>query len=213
MIDAIIFDAEGVVFDSETIWDKGQREFLGRRGISYDRRVLKPQLTGRSLVEGVRVMQDLYGFSGDLQELARERIDIVRPFFETEVRFLNGFLEFFMQFRSNYKTCIATSLASNLLASLEKSLQLSSLFAGNVFSIADVGNVGKPAPDLFLFAARRLDTQAAHCLVIEDAPLGIAAAKRAGMRCVALTTTYEREMLTEADLIVESFAQLDLSQM
>jgi beta-phosphoglucomutase-like phosphatase (HAD superfamily) len=213
MIEAIIFDGEGVVFDSETIWDKGQHEFLGRRGIAYDRSRLKPLLTGRSLVEGVRVMQGLFGFAGDPEVLARERLEIVRTFFETEITFLEGFLTFHTQVRAFCKTCIATSLAPDLLSVVDRSLELSDLFSGKVFSLAHVGNKGKPEPDLFLFAARQLGSPVEHCLVIEDAPLGVEAAKRAGMRCVALTSTYKRELLTAADLVVDQFQEIDLNKL
>ena len=63
VITTIIFDAEGVIFDSEPVWDRAQLEFLRRRGVIYRREQLKPLLTGRSLIEGVRVMQEMYRFS------------------------------------------------------------------------------------------------------------------------------------------------------
>jgi beta-phosphoglucomutase-like phosphatase (HAD superfamily) len=213
MIETVIFDGEGVVFDSETIWDKGQREFLGRRGVVYDRSRLKPLLTGRSLAEGVRVMQGLFGFAGDPEALAQERLEIVRSFFETEISFLEGFLTFHAQVRSFCQTCMATSLAPDLLSVVDRSLDLSRLFAGKVFSLAQVRNKGKPEPDLFLFAAQQLGSRAEHCLVIEDAPLGVEAAKRAGMKCAALTSTYTRELLTAADLIVDHFQEIDLNKL
>lgn len=211
MIDTIIFDAEGVVFDSEAAWDKGQIEFLGRRGIVYEREKLKPFLTGRSLVEGVQVMQGIYGFSGDPEELAKERIAIVSQFFKNGLSFIEGFLEFYRKTHGHYKTCIATALTGDLLATVERTLDLSRLFSGNVFSINDVGNIGKPQPDIFLYAARKLHVPVEHCLVIEDAPLGVEAAKRAGMKCLALTTTYKREMLSAADWIVNGYGEIDLS--
>lgn len=211
MIDTIIFDAEGVVFDSELVWDNGQVEFLGRRGIVYERDKLKPLLTGRSLIEGVQVMQQLYGFPGDTEELAKERRSIVSSFFKDGVPFIEGFLEFYKKLQGHYKTCIATSLNGELLAIVEKTLDLSRLFARNVFSIADVGHIGKPQPEIFLYAAKRLHATVECCLVIEDAPLGIEAAKRAGMKCIALTTTYRRELLSEADWIVDGYKEIDLS--
>ena len=213
MIEAVIFDGEGVVFDSETIWDKGQHEFLGRRGIRYNRSQLKPLLTGRSLVEGVRVMQGLFGFAGDPEVLARERLEIVRSFFETEITFLEGFLAFHAQVCAFRKTCMATSLATELLFVVDRSLGLSQLFAGKVFSLAQVSNKGKPEPALFLFAAQQLGSPAKHCVVIEDAPLGVEAAKRAGMKCIALTSTYNRDLLTAADRIVDKFPEIDLNQL
>jgi len=213
MIDTIIFDGEGIVFDSEAAWDQGQIEFLGRRGITYEREDLKPLLTGRSLVEGVQVMQKVYRLEGDPVELAKERLSIVRHCFAQGVNFIPEFSEFYEKVRNNYKTCLATSLATELLTIVETTLNLKGLFANNIFSIADVNNIGKPQPDLFLFAAEKLHTKVENCLVIEDAPLGIEAAKRAGMKCIALTTTYRKEKLSQADLVVDHYREIDLEKL
>ena len=64
MIDTLIFDFDGVIADSEDIWDKGQTEFLRRKGFVYNRAKTKHLMTGKSLVDGVKVMQGIYGFSG-----------------------------------------------------------------------------------------------------------------------------------------------------
>ncbi len=88
-------------------------------------------------------------------------------------------------------------------------MNLKCLFGENIFFISDVGGKGKPEPDIFLYAAKRLQSLVEECVVIEDAPLGIAAAKRAGMMCIALTTTYERAKLLEADVVVDDFAQIE----
>jgi HAD superfamily hydrolase (TIGR01509 family) len=212
MIDTIIFDAEGVVFDSQTLWDQGQAEFLGRRKIPYNRETIKHLLTGRSLSEGARVMQEVYGFPGDPEELAAERLEIMKKLFTASLTFIDGFVSFHRSVRENYKICLATSLATELLGIAESTLNLSSVFSGNIFSIKDVGGVGKPQPDIFLYAAEKLQSPAKTCLVIEDAPLGVEAAKRAGMQCVALTTTYGQDKLIQADLIVDSFAQIELEK-
>lgn len=211
MITAIIFDAEGVVIDSEGIWDCGQAEFLRRHGVRYEREVLKPLLTGRSLVDGVRVMQERYGFPGDLHTLVRERLAIVAELFATGVSWIKGFEEFYARVCRRYRTALATALDPALLAVIDRRLRLSELFQGRVFSLVDVEGVAKPDPALFLHAASMLQTTPAHCLVIEDAPLGIEAAQRAGMQCVALTTTYDRSYLLHADAVIEDYAQLDLS--
>ena len=211
MINTIIFDAEGVVFDSEAAWDNGQAEFLSRRGIIYERQKLKPLLTGRSLVEGVQVMQKMYGFRGDPEALAKERKEIVGKFFQEGLSFIEGFLEFYGKIHGYYKTCIATALTDDLLATVERTLDLSKLFSENIFSITDVGNIGKPKPDIFLYAAKKLHVPVEYCLVIEDSPLGIEAAKRAGMKCLALTTTYNRDLLSAADWVVDGYRKIDLS--
>ncbi|MCS6927603.1 MAG: HAD family phosphatase, partial [Candidatus Binatia bacterium] len=162
-------------------------------------------------VDGVRVMQERYGFPGDLHRLARERLAIVKELFATGVSWIEGFEEFYARVRGRYPTALATALDPDLLAVVDRRLHLSELFQGRVFSLADVGGVAKPDPALFLHAASMLQAAPAHCLVIEDAPLGIEAARRAGMRCVALTTTYDRSCLLHADAVIDHYAQLDLS--
>lgn len=208
MIDTIIFDADGVILDSEKLWDKGQEEFLRRRGFKYDRDKLKHLMTSTSPAEGVLVMQKHYGFTGDPDILARERIAIVRSLFETELVMVNGFLEYFNSIKNTRKTCIATSLDNELLAIADNKLCLAGLFGPNIFTIAQVGHKGKPDPAIFLYAAQQLGSRPEQCLVIEDSPYGITAAKSAGMRCIGLATTYGQEMLSQADLVVQRFDQI-----
>jgi HAD superfamily hydrolase (TIGR01509 family) len=210
MIDTIIFDADGVILDSEKLWDKGQEEFLRRRGFKYDRDKLKHLMTSTSPAEGVLVMQKHHGFTGDPDVLARERIQIVRNLFETELSLMEGFLDFFNSVRNTHKTCIATSLDEELLSIAERKLGLAALFGPNIFTIAQVGNKGKPDPAVFLYAAQKMASRAEQCLAIEDSPYGITAAKRAGMRCIGLATTYGREMLYEADTVVQTFDQITI---
>jgi HAD superfamily hydrolase (TIGR01509 family) len=210
MIDAIIFDAEGIVIDTETIWDKGQAIFLQRRGFVYDRERIKPLLTGRTLAEGVEVMKQAYRFDGDTEALARERADIVRELFMHETTFIDGFLPFFATVRARYKTCIATSMDQELLKLIDQHLNLSTLFENRIYTLDKVGFRSKPNPDIFLYAAQQLESSPGNCVVIEDAPHGIDAAKRAGMRCIAISTTYDPGKLQQADFVVDSYAEIDL---
>jgi beta-phosphoglucomutase-like phosphatase (HAD superfamily) len=206
---AIIFDGEGVVIDSEPIWDLSQREFLDRRGIAYAREEVKPLLAGRSLMEGVRVLQVKYGFGGDVQALAQERADIVRHLFK-RVGFVPGFQEFFGRIRGRYKTCLATVMPSDLLAVVVESLELRSLFGPHIYCPDNEGLPSKPEPDLFLHSARQIQANPEDCVVIEDSPNGIEAANRAGMFSIGITTTFSSDRLHAADLIVSSFSDIPL---
>jgi beta-phosphoglucomutase-like phosphatase (HAD superfamily) len=71
----------------------------------------------------------------------------------------------------------------------------------------------KPAPDIFLFAAKKLGVDPANCVVVEDAVNGIQAAKAAGMRCVAVATSFPSEKLGEADVVRERIADIRLSDL
>jgi beta-phosphoglucomutase len=209
VIEAILFDCDGVVLDSETIWDRCEAEFLGRRGIAFDIARTKPLITGLGQRAGVLLLQEQYGIEGDPDALVAERLEIIRGLFEREVRFTGGFPEFFeRKVRGRYATCIATSMPEELFAVADRKLGLSRFFGSRVYFPSHVGGRAKPAPDLFLYAAAQLGASPDRCLVIEDSPRGIEAARRAGMPVVGLATTHERELLREADRVVGSFSEI-----
>ena len=208
MIDTILFDAEGVVIDTEPMWDKTQEEFLRRRGVAYDRDKLKHLLSGRSLLEAIEITKVECGLSGDTRLLSEERVTLFRRLLEQNVGFIAGFMEFFQRIRPAFKTSIATAMAEDLLEIVDRRLELSALFDGKVFSLAALGLPSKPNPDIFLHAARQLGSKPETCLVIEDAPHGVEAARRAGMRCIAIATTYDHGKLRGADRVVDSFAEI-----
>lgn len=211
MIKSIIFDADGVIIDNESLWDLGQTEFLSRRGFVYDRAKTKHLLTGRSLSEGAKIMQEQYGCPGNPETLGQERLEIMKTLYPN-INFMPGFLEFFAKVKDTYKTAIATSSNLDLFKMADAKLGLSKLFNNHIYFLKDVNNVSKPEPDIFLFAAKMLNTPPSECLVIEDAPNGVLAAKKAGMKCLAHSATHGKEHLTGADVIVDNFEQIDLSQ-
>jgi beta-phosphoglucomutase-like phosphatase (HAD superfamily) len=211
MIHAIIFDAEGVVVDTEKTWDRAQDEFLRRHDLRYDRRKTKHLLSGKSQAEAIEIMKSECGLTGDVPSLIRERLELVRRQLEKQVEFVPGSCEFFWKIQPTCKTCIATAMPEELLAIVDARLGLSKLFGGRIYSLIDVGQRSKPNPDLFLHAASQLEVRPENCVVIEDAPHGVEATRRAGMKCIALTTTYDRRKLSNADVVVDAFDQIDLA--
>jgi beta-phosphoglucomutase-like phosphatase (HAD superfamily) len=79
----------------------------------------------------------------------------------------------------------------------------------SVFVTGEEVERGKPNPDIFLLAAERLNVPPDHCLVLEDAVNGVAAAKAAGMKCVAITSTHQNADLVNADLVINDFSALN----
>ena len=210
MRDTIIFDGEGVVLDTEKLWDRGQEEFLRRRHIAYDRNSIKPLLAGRSMLEGVRILQAEYGFAGDPELLARERIDIVKELFARDTQFIPGFEEFYRRLPPGFKTCIATVMPKELLEAAVAKLRLSKLFGERIYDPESEGLPSKPEPDLFLYAAAQLRSSPASCIVIEDSPNGLEAARRAHMFSIGIATTFKTDELAQADLVVRSFEEIQL---
>lgn len=208
-IEAVIFDAEGVVVATESLWDKSMEVFFARRDWVYDRAFLKPKIAGTDLMHGTRILQSLYPFKGDVKTLAHERLAITAQLFQQEISWIPGFNSFFKRLQAEgIPLCIATSMAKELMPAVDQRLGLLKCFQNRVFHVADAGGRSKPFPDLFLFAAAQLKVQAEHCLVIEDAPNGIQAAQAAGMHCAALTTTFAPDLLQSADVIADSYEEL-----
>lgn len=214
MIDTIIFDAEGVVVDTEPLWDKSQEIFLERRGLTYDKKKLKPLMAGKSLVDGVVVMKQFYDLPGDKNDLAEERLTITRDLFASESQFIDGFLEFFEAVKhQRFKYCIATSMEKSLMLLINDNLKLTEMFHGKIFFISDVDNRSKPDPAIFVYAGGKLESEPETCVVIEDSVNGVVGAKKAKMYCIGLTTTFSREQLFRAmaDRVVDSFADIPLN--
>ncbi len=209
--EAILFDCDGVVLDSEILWDRCEAEFLRRRGIEFDAGRTKPLITGLGQTASVLLLQEQYGVPGDPEALVAERLGIIRGLFEEAVRFTPGFENFFEEkVRGRFKTCIATSMPEELFDVAGRRLGLRRFFGEHVYFPSHVGGRAKPAPDLFLYAAAQLATPPERCLVIEDSPRGIEAGKRAGMTVIGLATTHERALLAEADWVVAGFGEVDL---
>lgn len=212
-IEAIIFDMEGVVVDTESLWDEVAKMVLGKRGFEYDREKTKPRMMGTTIEGGAAILKELYGIEDDVQEIAGERRDFSRQLLSEIVDFVPGFLEFYEIIRRKYKTAIATSAERVPLTSIDNRLKLTDLFNGHIYSIEDIGFIPKPNPDIYLYAAAKLGVKPSLSVGIEDSPNGIEAINRAGMKSIAITTSTIRERLTAANLVVDSFTEVDLSKL
>lgn len=208
---AIIFDLEGVIVDSEKLWDKCAVIFLKNHGFRYQREPHKPMLMGRTLEEGVEIWKKEIGLKGDTKKLAQERRDIIREMYY-ETNFIPGFLDFFDRIKNKYKTGVGTSIERPFLAIVDNKLGITKMFKGHVYSIADIGFISKPNPDIFLHVAKKLNVDPEGCVVFEDSPNGVKAAKNAGMMCVATTNTTTRDLLADADIIIDSWSDDQLKQ-
>lgn len=209
---AIIYDLDGTIVDTEKVWDTAAHEFLRRHGHVYNRAATKHLMMGGTLEQGAVILRDYYGFTGTPTALANERRQIFTDLLKQAVKFIPGFTGFHASLKATHKMAIGTSMERAFIAMIEHHLQLSHYFGDHIYSIEDIGFIAKPHPDIFLYAAKQLGVDPADCLVIEDAPNGVLAAKAAGMACAALTTSTTPERLIDAgaDQIVRSYAEIGL---
>jgi beta-phosphoglucomutase family hydrolase len=187
-IAALIFDIDGTIIDSMPYHGKSWPIMLARYGVGDEHVELLNRSAGRT---GVELMRDIFG--ADLPEeraraMVEEKESIYREMFRPDFREVAGFVEFARTAKqAGLKLALGTAGNLENIAFAIAGLGLPDFFDAAV-GAADVAR-GKPEPDIFLEAARRLNVPPAQCIVFEDAPLGIEAARRAGMRAVALTTS------------------------
>ncbi len=183
---AVIFDCDGVLVDSEPLALEVMMAELRDLGLDLSPAEIHARFTGRSLEDCERQINDLAGPRRTLGFAPRfeERLAAV---FAERLEPVPGAAEALDALRAARVPVAVASSGSH--AKIRGSLRLTGLAGhfppGRVFSAADVA-AGKPAPDLFLLAARSLDEDPRDCLVVEDSTPGLAAAAAAGMRVVAL---------------------------
>lgn len=203
-IRALVFDMDGLLVDSEPLADQAMVEFLGRHGIRA-REEYAPQLLGRRLPDAVALFVEWYGLSGNLPDLIAE-FDAVRT--ETiigNLKLMPGAGEIIAFGReAGLALALATSNRRHQATISLAETGLSGRFDAEV--TGDDVSRGKPFPDIFLLAAERLGVAPDRCVVLEDAPAGVMAARAAGMHAVFVPGGYSvgADLPAEPDVTVPS---------
>lgn len=206
-IRALVFDMDGLLVDSEPLADQSMVEFLRRHGIRA-REEYAPQLLGRRLPDAVGLFVEWYGLSGHLPDLIAE-FDALRT--ETiigNLKLLPGAAEIIAFGRgAGLALALATSNRRHQAAISLGETGLTGRFDAEV--TGDDVTRGKPFPDIFLLAAERLGVSPESCVVLEDAPAGVMAARAAGMRSIFVPGGYSvgADLPAEPDVTVPSLVE------
>jgi HAD superfamily hydrolase (TIGR01509 family) len=209
MLSAIIFDLDGVLADSEPWWSEIDAKLLAERGVTY-RGEYHQNVVGVSYRLAVEFYKKAFGLSVPNEEMMRRRGEIATEFFADRVDVFPNVKEVLGKLRQlKLHLAVATSSVSASARPFLDRHQLTGFF--EVIVTGEEVKDGKPAPDIYLFAADKLGIRVDACLVVEDALLGVAAAKAANMRVVAIPDTrfvdaaaYEKE----ADYVLGSLNEL-----
>jgi len=188
-LEALIFDMDGTMINSMPYHAQSWLTFSQRHGLAIDLPDLMRRTTGRN---GAECMRELFQREMDEAEawaLIGEKEVIYRELFAPEFSEVSGFKVFAQQaLGRGLKVGVGTAGDQHNIAFVLSHLKLAS--APHAVVGGDEGLPGKPEPAIFLEAANRMTARAAACIVFEDAPFGIEAARRAGMRAVAICTTH-----------------------
>lgn len=210
---ALIFDMDGTIVDNMDFHTRAWITFFARRGQTIEPDAFFRDTAGR---QGKEILRHYLGADLDddaLATLNHEKEVLYRELYGPHRRTIDGFDAFIDRAREQgWALAVATSASPGSARFILDEMDLQRKFDAVVVGTVDVPR-GKPHPDVFLKAAERCSVLPAHCIVFEDAPLGVEAARRAGMRAVVLTTTLPAEAFTEFDnviAVVNDFTQLDV---
>lgn len=204
---AFLFDMDGVIIDSNPFHKIALKQFCKKYGYDLDEELLREKIYGRTNKDW---LTNLFGDleSAKLKAYADEKEQLFRDIYANDIKPVDGLREFLIKLDEyNIARAIATSAPrANVDFTLEKT-GIQKYFD----TILDDSFVteGKPNPQIYLKTAAALNFKPEHCIVIEDSLSGVMAGKNAGCKVIGITTTHTEEELSETDLIIKNFEELD----
>jgi len=181
-VEAVVFDLDGVIVDSEIWWDEARRDFAAARGKTWteDDRVA---VMGANSRQWSRTMRRRLGIDDEDELIERTIVDAVVGRYNREgAPQIDGAVEAVRRIAARWPVALASSAHAEVIAAALSATGLEGVF--RVVVSSDEVKRGKPEPDVYLEAARRLGVEAARCLVAEDSYNGVRAARAAGMTVV-----------------------------
>jgi HAD superfamily hydrolase (TIGR01509 family) len=207
-IAAVVFDLDGVLLDSESTWDTARRRLVERRG-GHWRPDATRAMQGMSSVEWSRYMREELGVPMGPEDIARRVAATVARAYREHLPLLRGAKEAVERLAARWPLGLASSSNRSVIDLVLGRAGLESFFTATVSS-EEVAR-GKPAPDVYLQAARRLGVPGRRCAAVEDSTNGIIAARSAGMLTVAIPNQAfppDQSALGSADIVLHSLLDL-----
>lgn len=202
-IKAILFDLDGTLVDSMWIWKQIDIDYLGSRGITLPE-TLQSEIEGMSFTETAHYFKKRFSLPDSIDSIKEAWNRLAMEKYEKEVPLKPGVSELLAWCKKNdIRLGIATSNSHELVEAVLRAHAILPFFSCIVTG-CDVGK-GKPAPDIYLEAARRLQTAPEDCLVFEDILPGIQAGKAAGMRVCAVEDEYSFDQRAEKAAAADAY--------
>lgn len=208
MIEGVIFDLDGVLLDSEHVWDEVREQLARERGGRWHERAQR-EMMGMSSLEWSRYMHDEIGVPDPPEEISAEVVRRLEAVYRGHLPTVPGAKEAVERMAERWPLALASSSNRELIVLALGLLGVADRFQATVSS-EEVAR-GKPAPDVYLEAARRLAVDPNRAAAVEDSHNGIRSAKAAGMRVISIPNRRfppGEDALAEADLVVETLAGL-----
>jgi HAD superfamily hydrolase (TIGR01509 family) len=208
VVEAVVFDLDGVIVDSEQVWDEVREAYTRERGGTYTEQATRDMM-GMSSLEWSRYMAEALGVPGPAERINADVVERMLERYGADPPLIPGAVDAVRRIAACWPVAIASSSNPELIEVVVQVTGLDDVF-GIAVSSQEVPR-GKPAPDVYLEAARRLGADPARCAAVEDSHNGIRSAKAAGMRVVAVPNPHfppDDEALAEADVVLRSIDEL-----
>jgi HAD superfamily hydrolase (TIGR01509 family) len=209
--EAVVFDLDGVLLDSEQIWDEVREQLVRERGGRWHQNAQR-EMMGMSSPEWARYMYEELGVPDPPVEISAEVVRRLEDVYRERLPLIDGAREAVERLAARWPLGLASSSNRELIDLVLEVGGLARYFRVTVSS-EEVAR-GKPAPDVYLEAARGLEVPPERCGAVEDSRNGIRSAKAAGMRVVAIPNPHfppGEETLELADVVLSSLAELSPS--
>jgi len=210
-LEAAIWDMDGVIADTAPYHFKAWREVFQKRGVNFTEEGFKRNFGQRNDT----IVRNTLGVSispSEVDVVAGEKEENFRRRIGQNVKPLPGAVELIRLLKERgVKIAIASSAPIENIQLVSRGLGINNYFQAIVWG-REVTE-GKPSPLGFLLAAKKLEVEPKNCVVIEDAIAGVTAAKRAGMKCLAVTNTHSRMSLMEADFVVDTLEAISVDDL
>jgi HAD superfamily hydrolase (TIGR01509 family) len=208
LIAAVVFDLDGVIVDSEQVWDDVREQYVREMGGTYTESATRDMM-GMSSVEWSRYLAERLGVPGTPEEINRAIVERMLERYGEAPPLIPGAVEAVRRCAERWPLAVASSSNPELIEVVLDAAGLHDVIPV-VVSSQEVAR-GKPAPDVYREAARRLGVDPQSCAAVEDSHNGIRSAKAAGMRVIAIPNPHfppDEEALAQADIVLRSIAEL-----
>jgi HAD superfamily hydrolase (TIGR01509 family) len=207
-VEAVVFDLDGLLIDSEHVWDEARQELARERGGRWTATASRDMM-GMSSLEWSRYMHDVIGVPDPPEEISAAVVRRLERIYRDDLPLFDGAVEAVERLAARWPLGLASSSNRELIDLVLELSGLERYFRATVSS-EEVAR-GKPASDVYLEAARRLEVSPERCAAIEDSENGIRSAKAAGMRVLAIPNALyppNNQALAEADNFLGSLSDL-----
>lgn len=209
MIKAYIFDMDGVMIDSEPLWEKTETILLGRRNIDYDPDY-RDKILGLKQEDSGKLLKDTFNLKEAVEDIVTERLDILTTIYEKELEMMPGLVPLLDKLRGNEMPIgVASSSPLRVINFVLHMFSLEEYFSSVVSG--DCAREGKPHPEIYIKSAEKLGVQPHECIAIEDSINGVRSAISAGMYCIAMPDKrLSQDKFKDAHIITESLLHIDI---